>query len=148
MADVSAKLLGQFVDCLENKLLVDDGGSAHASASGRGRRNVVQPPPRRRLLDAAFEGVAASRAVDLAGDEAAAAGVRRVAEAPASATRGSPRRHVRPSVKVVDSPEPSGLDLLEAAGAPVAKRALRGRGPRRWPPSLFIRRRRRRRRSS
>ena len=55
-----------------------------------------------------------------------------------------------PAVKVVDSPEPEPVDLLEAAGAPVAKRAAPAIVGLTilWLLSVFIRRRRRRRRSS
>jgi len=141
MADVSAKLLGQFVDCLENKLLVDGadtggappaGGAETASASGHGP------------LDLASEGAAAARALDLAGEESEAA----ASHPPASGARLDGTSG--PSVKVVDSPEPEPVDLLEAAGAPVAKRAAPVVAGLTflWLLSVFLRRRRRRRRSS
>ena len=69
MADVSAKLLGQFVDCIENELLAGD---------------AEDPEP-----------------------EAVAAEV---------APSEGPRR--------IEMPEPEPVDLLQTAGAPVAKRAL------------------------
>ncbi len=51
MADVSAKLLGQFVDCLENKLLVDvaDSGDLPSAAEVEGPRSgVAASSPRAR----------------------------------------------------------------------------------------------------
>jgi hypothetical protein len=114
MADVSAKLLDQFVDCLENKLLVDlppagagpsegsgdAGGGAGSGSSDTGERAST--------------------------DEAATSG---------------------PAVKVIDSPDVEAVDLLDAAGAPVMKRAapvVAGLTAL-WLLSVFLRRRRRRR---
>jgi uncharacterized protein len=128
MADVSSKLLGQFVDCLEEKVVAEPGssGSATGGATDHGP------------LDIASEGAAAARDVDLAGDEAAARST-----TPAARVDGTSG----PAVKVVDSPEPEPVDLLEAAGAPVAKRALpivAGLTVL-WLLSVFLRRRRKRR---
>ena len=115
MADVSAKLLDQFVDCLENKLLVDlpeagagssdDTGDATGGGAGSGSSDT---------------GERAST------DEAATSG---------------------PAVKVIDSPDVEAVDLLDAAGAPVMKRAapvVAGLTVL-WLLSVFLRRRRRRR---
>lgn len=76
MADVSEKLIGQFVDCLEGKLS-EAGAAAEAAAT------------------------------ETAATEAAAE------PAPAAADSG-PRR--------IEMPEPEPVDLLDTAGAPVAKR--------------------------
>jgi uncharacterized protein len=154
MADVSSKLLGQFVDCLENKLLAGSPAPSAASASGAasaaggagsastgaGSGAAGHGP-----LDIASEGAAAAREVDEAGEEAAS---RRTAT-PSAADRPGEERvdgTSGPSVRVVDSPEVEPVDLLDAAGAPVAKRAL----PvivgltALWLLSIFLRRRRRR----
>src|SRR5215471_3284251 len=49
LADVSGKLLGQFVDCLEGKLLTDDApassGSSSSSSSGSGSSGGSSPAP-------------------------------------------------------------------------------------------------------
>ena len=93
-------------------------------------------------LDLASEGAAAARAVDLAADEVDAASA---ASSPASGARIAGTSG--PSVRVVDSAEPEPVDLLEAAGAPVAKRivpAVVGLTIL-WLLSVFLRRRRRRR---
>ena len=153
LADVSAKLLGQFVDCLENKLLA----TWPTSATCRRRREREGQPKRRRTGSPA--GTAAHGPLDLA-SEGAAAGPRRTISRPTRSRRRRPPRPPSsggrldgtsgPAVKVVDSPEPEPVDLLEAAGAPVAKRAapaLVGLTIL-WLLSVFIRRRRRRRRSS
>jgi carbon monoxide dehydrogenase subunit G len=151
MADVSSKLLGQFVDCLEHKLLVDvaDPGDLPSAAEVEMREAASHMLTRGESghgpVDLASEGAAAARAVDLAADEVDAA----------VPSPGSPESTGRldgtsgPSVRVVDSAEPEPVDLLEAAGAPVAKRAapvVLGLTAL-WLLSVFLRRRRRRRRS-
>ncbi|HEU0170226.1 MAG TPA: SRPBCC family protein [Acidimicrobiales bacterium] len=149
MADVSSKLLGQFVDCLENKLLVDvaDPGDLPSAAEVKAReaaeRVLTKGEPGHGPLDLASEGAAAARAVDLAAEEAAAT----------SAPPPAPDERIAgtsgPSVRVVDSAEPEPVDLLEAAGAPVAKRAIPAIVGLTvlWLLSVFLRRRRRRRSS-
>ena len=128
MADVSAKLLGQFVDCLENKLLVDvaDPGDLPSAAEVKAREaswHQLRPgEPAHGPLDLASEG-GGGRAVDLAADEVDGV-ARRVADPPPG---GRLDGTSGPAVGVVDSPEPEPVDLLEAAGAPVAKRARSGR---------------------
>src|SRR5262245_58696618 len=114
LADVSAKLLGQFVDCLEGKLLSDDtpGSSASSSLSGSSPAAGPSSGPR----DIASEGAAATRSLDELPDAPAA-----TATAPAASgdrlngTSG-------PAVRVVEGPEAEPVDLLDAAGAPMAKR--------------------------
>jgi hypothetical protein len=127
MADVSAKLLDQFVDCLENKLLVDLPADGAGSSEGAG--------------DAAGGG-ASGGAGDAAGGGTGPAssdsGER--ASTDEAATSG-------PAVKVIDSPDVEAVDLLDAAGAPVMKRAapvVAGLTAL-WLLSVFLRRRRRRR---
>jgi hypothetical protein len=77
MADVSSKLLGQFVECLESTILSSPGGATNSAA---------EPSP----------------------PEAAAAG----------AEGAAPEEGVRK----IDSPEAKPVDLMDAAGAPIAKR--------------------------
>ena len=126
MADVSAKLLGQFVDCLHNKLLTDQPQPATAAAAGGDGGHGP--------LDIASEGAAAAREVERAGEAAASSRA-----APGASDTG---------VRVVDSPDAEPVDLLEAAGAPVAKRALPVVAGLTllWLLSVFLRRRRRHRR--
>ena len=159
MADVSSKLLRQFVECLEGKLTQEEapaeaaaagaevGGAATAAGAAEpsageegepGRPETVVPPATEGVetggeghgpLDVASEGAAASARLETvaAGEQPASGGVRRI-----------------------DSPEAEPVDLLDAAGAPVAKRALPVVAGLTvlWILSIFLRRRRRRRKSS
>ena len=155
MADVSSKLLGQFVDCLENKLLASPdaaaGGEAAepaesaGSSKGKGAQPVV-PAATAGLdkggeghcpLDVASEGARAADAVERAGREAASSR--------SAGSAGSPAATSGPAVRVVDSPEVEPVDLLDAAGAPVAKRAVPVVAGLTflWLLSIFLRRRRR-----
>jgi uncharacterized protein len=184
LADVSTKLLGQFADCLETKLLAGDesgggdaaaggdggaaggaaagavggvagstgsaGSSSPGSSSSSGPSAAATGGPR----DIASEGAAATLQ-DVPPSaawpgQAASAPTAKTAEAGAQSAGDTDRARANgtsgPSIRVVDSPEPEPVDLLEAAGAPVAKRlapaiivltVL-------WLLSIFLRRRRRR----
>jgi uncharacterized protein len=174
LADVSTKLLGQFADCLENKLLAGDesgaaaggdggeaggesggagggggdasGGSsasAPSASAGGGPRDIASEGAAATLQDvpqgASWPGQAASSGPTAKTAEAATASSGDADRARANGTSG-------PSIRVVDSPEPQPVDLLEAAGAPVAKRlapAVIGLTIL-WLLGIFLRRRRRR----
>jgi carbon monoxide dehydrogenase subunit G len=149
MADVSTKLLGQFADCLESKLMADEGaGSAPAGSPESAAAGTTQSG-RHGPLDIASEGAAAARAVDLAAEDTEG-GTTTASASASSATAASGRVDgtTGPAVRVVDAPEPEPVDLLEAAGAPVAKRAVPALVGLTvlWLLSVFLRRRRRRRR--
>ena len=162
LADVSTKLLGQFADCLESKLLAGEqsgaetsgaasgaadspssaGSSPSASATG-GPRDIASEGAAATLEDmpqgATWPGQAASSGPRAQTDEATPPSSGDADRARANGTSG-------PSIRVVDSPEAEPVDLLEAAGAPVAKRlapALVGLTVL-WLLSIFLRRRRRR----
>jgi carbon monoxide dehydrogenase subunit G len=138
MADVSGKLLGQFVDCLESKLLSDQPSTSSEPADN--------PPPAPRPagpFDIASEGAAATRSLEEAGG-----GEPATATAPAAAAGQDARLNGTsgPAVRIVDAPDAEPVDLLDAAGAPVAKRlapAVIGLTVL-WLLSIFLRRRRRR----
>jgi uncharacterized protein len=85
MADVSSKLLGQFVECLESTILSAPGGASN-SASEPSRSEAVTAPAK--------------------------------AATPAPTQAAAPAEGVRK----VDSPEAKPVDLMDAAGAPIAKR--------------------------
>lgn len=140
MADVSAKLLGQFVDCLENKLLVDAPATASSSSATSAAPAAGAPVPGEGHGpgDIASEGAAAAREVDIAAGEVAAS-------SPAPRPSGNEAATSGPAVKVIDSPDVEPVDLLDAAGAPVAKRALPVVAglTALWLLSIFLRRRRR-----
>jgi uncharacterized protein len=162
LADVSTKLLGQFSDCLETKLLAgeESGGAAaggDGGGSGGGASSASAPPasPAGGPRDIASEGAAATlqdmpQGATWPGQAASSGPTAKTAEsgtAPAGdADRARANGTSGPSIRVVDSPEPEPVDLLEAAGAPVAKRlapAVIGLTVL-WLLSLFLRRRRRR----
>lgn len=97
LADVSEKLLQEFVVCLEGKLA--DAGTGNGSGGA-----------------AASAGPGAGGAAASAADEAASSD-NEPAPAPAASTSASgPRR--------IEMPEPEPVDLLETAGAPVVKRVV------------------------
>ena len=105
LADVSAKLLGQFVENLETTVLADESG---ASTSETGA-----PPPG---ADEAATGAPASAAGAVEAEPAAAAGTVGDPSPPTGAPATGPRR--------IDHPETQPVDLFDTAGAPVAKRLV------------------------
>jgi carbon monoxide dehydrogenase subunit G len=161
LADVSTKLLGQFADCLESKLLAGEGGGASGGASGgvdspSSTGSSSAAPATGGPRDIASEGAAATLQDVPAGatwpGQAASPGpTARTAEAAPPSSGDADRARANgtsgPSIRVVDGPDAEPVDLLEAAGAPVAKRlapALIGLTVL-WLLSIFLRRRRRRR---
>jgi carbon monoxide dehydrogenase subunit G len=108
LADVSAKILTQFVENLERTVLVDDVVSIAAdvvdAASQRGSDVLAE------AAIVVEDAVAAIR--ETAADAVAAAGAA-IAEVKAS-----------PVVRSIDHPEPEAIDLLGSAGTPVLKRAV------------------------
>jgi len=171
LADVSTKLLGQFADCLETKLLAGEsagegaataagtdaagggaaGGAAASASAGGSAPSTSAVGPR----DIASEGAAATlgdvpQGAAWPGQGGSPAATARTAEATAPSAGETDRARANgtsgPQIRVVDAPEPEPVDLLEAAGAPVAKRvapALIGLTVL-WLLSIFLRRRRRR----
>jgi carbon monoxide dehydrogenase subunit G len=118
LADVSAKLLGQFVDNLEQTVLTDD---ALAAAE-------VVEEAEKALVDAEVAAVIESASVVEAIEEAVDA--IDLAEAEDEQDVVDPEAVVAAEVKVeqavrkVDMPEPEAIDLLGQAGSPVLKRAV------------------------
>lgn len=104
LADVSAKLLGQFVESLEQTVLADEAG-APAPASATSESAPAAPPTGGDLPEGA--GPETGGEPPASPIEAPA-----VVEAP-SATPGARR---------VDHPEAQPVDLISTAGSPVAKR--------------------------
>ena len=174
MADVSAKLLGQFVDCLEHQVLGGDGstGSAGdasvdeimtAAESGDGTTAPAEPAQAQAPAESAVEPLTDSVATITADPTdaskqpeppAESAVVARSASGPASASASTAKSAstaaptAAPTVRKVDSPDAEPVDLLDTAGAPVAKRAVPavlGAVALFWLIRLFVKRRRRRR---
>ena len=122
LADVSAKLLGQFVDNLEQTVLTDDALAAAevveeaeqatlAAADG----TVVPAEADDTSVSEAIEEV--NEAVELAEKEDEAGIVDPEAVVAAEVK-------VADAVRKVDMPEPEAIDLLGQAGSPVLKRAV------------------------
>jgi len=95
LGDVSAKLLGQFVACLETDMLGGDHNSAAASRPASPETPATEPRP------------------------AAAAAV---ATAPAAPAATAPSQSQGP--RRIDGPEVEPVDLLATAGAPVGRRLV------------------------
>jgi carbon monoxide dehydrogenase subunit G len=118
LADVSAKLLGQFVDNLEQTVLTDD---ALAAAE-------VVEEAEKALVDAEVAAIAEVASIAEAIDDAVDAV--ELAEAEEEQGIVDPEAVVAAEVKVeqavrkIDMPEPEAIDLLEHAGSPVLKRAV------------------------
>jgi carbon monoxide dehydrogenase subunit G len=120
LVDVSGKLLNQFVDCLENDLL----GGAPAP------EQAVTPAPEPKAAPVSARPAAAKKAATKKATATAPA----PAEAPAPATAPSPSRtatapptavpRMEPAVRKIDHAAAEPVDLLDAAGVPVAKRAI------------------------
>ena len=105
MADVSAKLLTQFVECLESSVLAAPqepvGGQPPAWPSDIAATPADQPTP--------------TDAPVLPDPPSAPSEEPKMAVAP-------PEVAAAPAVRRIDSPEPQPVNLLDTAGAPVAKR--------------------------
>lgn len=115
MADVSTKLLGQFVDCLQSRVLAGDtgadenGAEAAAGAGGGGTTSPAATAPAPTSFPGGVEAGTAATGGG-AGDGAATSG-----SGDDAAGRSGPRR--------IEGPEAEPVDLLEAAGPAVARRA-------------------------
>jgi uncharacterized protein len=146
LADVSGKLLGQFVDCLESKLLTDSAASGNpASGSGSGGGSASGSGSRPSgPFDIASEGAAATRSLEDASAEPTPATSSRSGSAAADARLNGTSG---PAVRIVNAPEAEPVDLLDAAGAPLAKRLAPAAVGLTilWLLSIFVRRRRRNR---
>jgi carbon monoxide dehydrogenase subunit G len=146
LAEVSAKLLDQFVDCLEKTVLAGEAtapGSAPAAAP-------IPPPPGAPGAPAAKAPVGPPATVVTEAEATAPAKPARAAAAPkpaattpapkpaattaAAATTTAPPAEPatplapaaaatpRPAIRKIDSPEATPINLLDSAGSPVAKR--------------------------
>jgi carbon monoxide dehydrogenase subunit G len=101
MADVSAKLMGQFADNLEKLLEADNAAAPVAEAA------PAEAP-------ASAEAPATDAAPTANGEAAAPAATAAAPTAPVAPASTGPRK--------INMPEPQAVDLLDTAGAPVLKR--------------------------
>ena len=136
LADVSGKLLTQFVECLENDLLsgaaVAASSSSSSTAKASGATEAAAPKPS--VNGGSGAPKAASPDVDESttpphGDEVTGAAHRTsTATATPSKDDTAPphgdKVTAEPSVRKIDHQAAEPVDLLDAAGVPVAKRAI------------------------
>lgn len=119
MADVSAKLLDQFVANLHETVLAADGEAAAASeepvaeASADGASVAEEPTAGQAAAAAALDAREAASSAASEGQTGAAA-TEAAAEAAAEA----------PTVRTIDQPAAEPVNLMDAAGAPVLKRLV------------------------
>ncbi len=111
LADVSAKILTQFVDNLEQTVLTDD---ALAGAE------VVEEAEQALAAEAAAAAEAVEEAVE-AVDLVSAEDEQGIVDPEAVVAA---EIKVEQAVRKIDMPEPEAIDLLEHAGSPVLKRAV------------------------
>jgi len=112
LADVSSKLLGQFVDCLETNVLGGDGSASADNASS-------EPAP---AADAAATTAATAEAAVGADPHVSAtpsAGPAELGPTPAPSDDGAAG-----TVRKIDAPEAAPVDLVDAAGGAAAKRVV------------------------
>jgi carbon monoxide dehydrogenase subunit G len=102
MADVSAKLLGQFVDCLHDSVLSGDTGGPNGPAPTP--EPAAEPAP---------------STTDTLTAEATTTTTTDATTSTATATAAEPA-----TVRRVEHPETEPVDLIGTAGAPVAKRVI------------------------
>jgi hypothetical protein len=100
IGDVSEKLLGQFVDCLQSKILAESTVAA---------------------VEAAVAGVSGSAAAGTAASEATAP-AEPAGAAPAASIASSNGGGASPGVRKIQSTPVEPVDLLDATGAPLLKR--------------------------
>jgi len=113
LADVSSKLLGQFVDCLESNVLGGDGGASTDAAGSEPEVPAADTAP----ITAATEEAAVG--ADPHVSATPSAGPAELGPTPAPSDDGATG-----AVRKIDAPEASPVDLVDAAGGAAAKRAV------------------------
>jgi carbon monoxide dehydrogenase subunit G len=134
LGDVSAKLLGQFVECLSGKVAAGEVGSgsgpaaeAPSSAEVPAATTPADVAPAASPVEAPVvtdEPVeAATPTAPSSNGNGAAPPVVEAEPVDGEAVDPVPAAAAKPAVRKIDSPEPAPVDLLATAGNPVAKRA-------------------------
>jgi uncharacterized protein len=120
LADVSAKILGQFVTCLEHDVLVrpEETLAAVASASAENAAPVAA------VAGAVSSGSVTEATSPVAATEAVTAAIPATPTAtPTSGAADAPGADTKPPVRKIEYKAAEPVDLLDAAGSPVLKRA-------------------------
>jgi hypothetical protein len=131
LSDVSAKLLTQFVECLESSVLVAEPAEAKVAAAAPAAASSGNAADEQ--LDTAEPAESVSEELPADTDpthrveeppiEAVSADEAPIGTAHAHFPNGAESPPVAaPTVRRIDSPEPTAVNLLDAAGAPLAKR--------------------------
>jgi carbon monoxide dehydrogenase subunit G len=122
MADVSAKLLDQFVTNLETTVLAGNGSEAAERADTESDSAPEEPEPAGETESGSVSDTAPAAAgaheVEAAEEEAHHPGGTDTSE------NGSGPAATSPGVRKIEQPEPEPVDLIGTAGAPVVKRVL------------------------
>jgi len=126
LADVSAKLLTQFVECLERTVLADAPAAepepaVAEAAPSRGApttegSEAAKPVAAKPVSTAAPQGAKPAAAATAPQGQKPAAAATHVPSSTAASAASAP------SVRTIDGPEAAPVDLLGTAGTPVAKR--------------------------
>jgi carbon monoxide dehydrogenase subunit G len=134
LADVSTKLIGQFVEQLETTVLAGDGAATAAPATGASAAPVGDTASALTSDPAAAPVEAeAAPAADTTPTPAAASPASAPASTPAAASATAPSASVgaaeadtpaAPKVRKIDGPEAQPINLVDAAGGAMAKRLL------------------------
>jgi carbon monoxide dehydrogenase subunit G len=107
LADVSAKILTQFVDNLEQTVLIDDTLHVAETAAAGDSSDAAAAVDDGETNSAEHAVVADAAAIPKGADTSSAAPV-----------------DAAPQIRRIDQPEPEAIDLLGSAGTPVLKRAV------------------------
>jgi len=136
MADVSSKLLGQFVSCLETDVLAGDGpaevaaGATPAPAPATASAVAAPPASTPPATTPPVPGASAPAAPRAAAPAASPAATPPAAPAPAAgASPAAPAAAAAagtstPGVRKIEGPEAEAVDLVKAASGAVAKRLI------------------------
>ena len=126
MADVSGKLLGQFVDCLEHQVLGDAAAAAAGTATTESESDRESDSGESESAAPEVTGTAPAESAVEPLTESVDAVADDVAERPEPPAESAvtARSGASPGVRKIESPDAEPVDLLETAGAPVAKRAV------------------------
>ena len=116
LADVSAKILGQFVTCLEHDVLVRPEEALAAVASASAESSLAAVAPAAAAADGGAVGSVASSPSAVTEPSTAS-----VTATPAAANGEA--TETKPPVRKIEYKAAEPVDLLDAAGSPVIKRA-------------------------
>jgi hypothetical protein len=120
IADVSAKLLTQFVECLEGKLDAPAGSATvdEAPAPVPAPTDVAVPDP---VVDAPASTTPVARPEQPVTAEQPATATAPQTPAPVASASATAQAST-PTVRKISSPEPEAVDLMDAAGGSLARR--------------------------